>query len=106
VPENSNFTVAASTTEDDELETDFPLQQSTSGDRRSAEGAVGHGGVRLDLSTTHGNLRLKQGSAHMETPERPEAPERPEKPEKPERPPVPPRHLAAPKSPTPEPTVQ
>jgi len=61
---------------------------------------VGHGGVRLDLTTTHGNLQLKKGSDA-----RAEAPEKPEKPEKPEAP-APPRHLKAPKTPTPEPTVQ
>jgi DUF4097 and DUF4098 domain-containing protein YvlB len=108
VPQNSNFSVTATTTEDNDLETDFPLQTSTSGDRRTASGTVGHGGVRLDLSTTHGNLSLKQGS---NSPERAEAPERPEKPEKPEKPeaaekPVAPKHLKAPKTPTPEPTVQ
>ena len=106
VPENSNFTVNASTTEDDELEADFPLQATTSGDRRTLQGTVGRGGVRLDLSTTHGNLQLKKGSgARAEAPEKPEQPEKPEKPEKPEAP-IPPRHLKAPKTPTPEPTVQ
>ena len=106
VPEGANFSVTASTTEDDDLESDFPLQTSTSGDRRMLEGSVGHGGVRLDLSTTHGNLLLKRGSsAHVEAPERPEAPEKPEKPEAPEKPAVP-RHLKAPSTPTPEPTVQ
>jgi hypothetical protein len=98
VPENSNFTVSASTTEDDELESDFPLQQTTSGDRRSVQGTVGRGsGVRLDLSTSHGNLRLKQGSAVP--PEPPAAPEAP-------APPKPPKHLKAPKGATEEPTVQ
>ena len=96
VPQNSNFTVTASTTENDELETDFSLQSTTSGDRRTAEGTVGHGGVRLDLSTTHGNLRLKQGSATPLPPTPPNAPE----------PPAPPKHLKPPKTPTPEPTVQ
>jgi DUF4097 and DUF4098 domain-containing protein YvlB len=100
VPDNSNFTVNASTTEDDDLEADFPLQMTTSGDRRTLQGTVGHGGVRLDLTTTHGNLQLKKGSDA-----RAEAPEKPEKPEKPEAP-APPRHLKAPKTPTPEPTVQ
>ncbi len=109
VPEDASFVVNASTTEDDELESDFPLQRSSSGDRRTLQGTVGHGGVRLDLSTSHGNLQLKQGSSAPMPPERPEAserPEKPEKPEQPEKPAVPPRHLVAPKALTPEPTVQ
>ncbi len=101
VPENSNFTVNASTTEDDELQADFPLQSAVGGDRRTLQGTVGHGGVKLDLSTSHGNLQLKRG----EGAERPEPPEKPELPEKPEAP-VAPRHLKAPKAPTPQPTVQ
>jgi hypothetical protein len=100
VPLDSNFTVTASTTEDDELETDFPLQTMTSGDRRTASGTVGHGGVKVDLSTTHGNLRLKQGSTTpLPAPAPPKAPEAP-------APPAPPKHLKPPKTPTPEPTVQ
>ena len=107
VPEDTSFVVNASTTEDDEIQTDFPLQTSTSGDRRILQGTVGHGGVKLDLSTSHGNLQLKQGSAmRVETPEKPERPERPEKPERPEAPPAAPRHLKAPTAPTPAPTVQ
>jgi DUF4097 and DUF4098 domain-containing protein YvlB len=111
VPENANFSVTASTTEDNDLETDFPLQITTSGDRRTAEGTVGHGGVRLDLSTSHGNLELKKGSAqpHAEAPERPERPEKPEKPEKPETPQVPgagAKHLKATRGSTEQPTEQ
>jgi hypothetical protein len=98
VPENSNFTVTASTTEDDELQADFPLQSTVSGDRRTLQGTVGHGGVKLDLSTTHGNLQLKQGSGVPEPP----APRAPAPP----APPAPPKHLKAPKAPTPEPAVQ
>ena len=99
VPENSHFTVTASTTEDDELESDFPLQSTVGGDRRTLQGTVGHGGVKLDLSTTHGNLQLKQGS---EAPLPPAAPKAPAPP----APPATPKHLKAPKAPTPEPTVQ
>jgi len=90
VPPNSNFSVTATTTEDDDLETDFPLQTTTSGDRRTATGTVGHGGVRLDLSTTHGNLRLKQGSSLPMPPAPPEPP----------APLAAPKHLRAPKTPT------
>lgn len=88
VPENASFNVTASTTEDDDLETDFPLQTSTNGDRKQLSGRVGSGGVTLDLKTTHGNLELRKGMAA-----------------EPPRPPVPPRplgpvrHLRAPNTP-------
>jgi DUF4097 and DUF4098 domain-containing protein YvlB len=105
VPENTSFSTTASTTEDNDLETDFPLQVTTGGDRRTAQGTVGHGGVRLDLSTAHGNLELKKGSAQSNA----EAPERPERPEKPEPPPTPghsAKHLKAPQGSTAQPTEQ
>jgi DUF4097 and DUF4098 domain-containing protein YvlB len=100
VPENANFTVNASTTEDDDLETDFALQTTTSGDRRSLQGTVGHGGLRLDLSTTHGNLELKKGSS-LPIPPAPPAP-----PALPKEPGAPVKHFKAPKGATPEPTAQ
>jgi DUF4097 and DUF4098 domain-containing protein YvlB len=95
VPESANFSITASTTEDDDLETDFPLQSSTSGDRRTLEGAVGHGGVKLELSTSHGNLELKKGSAMPLPPPAPPAP-----------PAAPAKHFKAPKGTPPEPTAQ
>jgi len=103
VPEDTSFVVNASTTEDDELESDFPLQASTSGDRRNLQGTVGHGGVKLDLSTSHGNLQLKQGSsAPMPPPHVPQPRTAPEPP----APPAPPKHLKAPKGEPAAPTVQ
>jgi DUF4097 and DUF4098 domain-containing protein YvlB len=106
VPEDSSFVVNASTTEDNEIQADFPLQTTTSGDRRTLQGTVGHGGVKLDLSTTHGNLQLKQGSsdrmgAPMPPPKAPQAPEI-----KPPAPPAAPKHLKAPKGDAAMPTVQ
>ena len=90
-----------STTEDDDLSTDFPLQTSTSGDRRTLQGTVGHGGVKLELTTSHGNLELKKGSA---TPLPPPAPPAP--PSIPKASEAPARHFKAPKGTPPEPTVQ
>lgn len=90
VPENANFSVTANTTDDDDLETDFPLDVTTNGDRKQVTGTVGHGGVKLDLSTTHGNLELRKGSAEVASPRPPEPPEPPA---------VPGRHLRAPKTP-------
>ncbi|HUY81798.1 MAG TPA: DUF4097 family beta strand repeat-containing protein [Acidobacteriaceae bacterium] len=91
VPENARFTVAASTTQDSDLQTDFPLQVTTSGDKKQMEGTVGRGGVRLDLSTTHGDLKLHKGSAEMAPSAVPAA--------APEPPKGPVRHLRAPKTP-------
>ena len=102
VPEDTSFIVNASTTEDDEIESDFPLQTSSGGDRRTLQGTVGHGGVRLDLSTSHGNLQLKQGSSAPMPPQRPSQPSVPEPP----APPGAPKHLKAPKGETAAPTIQ
>ena len=106
VPDNANFTVNASTTEDDELEADFPLQSTTSGDRRTLQGTVGHGGVKLDLSTSHGNLQLKRGSvANAEAPEKPEKTREARKARGTEKP-AQTRHLKAPPGPPAQPAVQ
>ncbi|MBV8114545.1 MAG: DUF4097 family beta strand repeat protein [Silvibacterium sp.] len=101
VPEDTSFVVNASTTADDEIEADFPMQSSTSGDRRTLQGTVGHGGVKLDLSTSHGNLQLKQGSSAPMPPPRP-----PQPPEIKPTPPAPPKHLKAPNGEASTPTVQ
>lgn len=87
VPENANFAVTASTTEDEDLDTDFQLQTATSGDRKQASGTVGRGGVTLNLTTTHGNLELKKGMAQATLPPPPHAPAGPV------------RHLRVPKTP-------
>jgi DUF4097 and DUF4098 domain-containing protein YvlB len=89
VPENANFSVSANTTEDDDLETDFPLNVITNGDEKQVAGMVGKGGVKLDLSTTHGNLELRKGSADVASPG----------PEPSTAPSAPGRHLKAPKAP-------
>jgi DUF4097 and DUF4098 domain-containing protein YvlB len=96
VPENANFSVTASTSDDSDLETDFPLQVTTSGDQKQTSGKVGQGGVRLDLSTTHGNLELRRGSAES-VPLPPSPPTPPHGPVK---------HLRAPKTPVAPPTAQ
>ncbi len=90
VPENANFSVSASTTDDSDLQTDFPLQVTSNGDRKQMSGTVGSGGVRLDLTTTHGNLELRKGSAEIVRPTPPTPPEAPKGPVK---------HLRAPKTP-------
>jgi DUF4097 and DUF4098 domain-containing protein YvlB len=97
VPENANFSVTANTTEDDDLETDFPLEATTSGNTKQVSGTVGRGGVKLDLSTTHGNLELRKGAAQVAIPAAPAAPPAPAGPV---------RHLRAPKAPVAPPSVQ
>lgn len=89
VPDNANFTVTGSTTEDDDLRTDFPLEVTTSGDRKQLSGTVGSGGVKLTLMTTHGDLALRKGGAEIAAPTPPAAPV-------PNRPM---RHLRPPKAP-------
>lgn len=90
VPENANFSVTASTTQDSDLETDFPMKTTTTGDEQKFAGSVGDGGVKLDLSTTHGDLKLRKGSAEVAAPAVPEPPKPPSGPVK---------HLRAPKTP-------
>jgi hypothetical protein len=90
VPENANFSVNGNTTADDDLETDFPLQVTTSGDQKQVAGTVGRGGVKLDLATTHGNLELRKGGMELAAPAPPPAPPAPSGPV---------RHLRAPKAP-------
>ncbi len=111
VPENASFAVTASTTEDDDLETDFPLEVTTTNGRHTLDGTVGHGGVKLDLRTSHGNLELKKGSGLSAPPpipalKAPRAPLAPLAPIAPRTPDDTVRHLKAPKEPTPSPTAQ
>jgi DUF4097 and DUF4098 domain-containing protein YvlB len=62
MPEDANFSVTGSTSGDEAVRTDFPLHMSTEGDRQTLDGSVGHGGVKLELETEHGNLELRKGS--------------------------------------------
>ncbi|GGG98617.1 DUF4097 family beta strand repeat-containing protein [Silvibacterium dinghuense] len=100
VPSNAGFTISGSTTQDDDIETDFPLANTESGDRRSLSGTVGKGGVKIDLTTSHGTLELKKGS-NLELPPAPPAPPAPPKP------PVNAKHFKAPQDvPAPKATEQ
>jgi DUF4097 and DUF4098 domain-containing protein YvlB len=79
MPENANFRVTGSTSGDEAVRTDFPLKMSTEGGRQTLEGAVGHGGVQLQLETDHGNLELRKGenTTLALTPPKPPAPPEP-----------------------------
>ncbi|MGB6131005.1 MAG: DUF4097 family beta strand repeat-containing protein [Acidobacteriaceae bacterium] len=61
MPESANFNVTGSTSSDESIRTDFPLKVATEGERQTLEGAVGHGGVQLQLDTDHGDLELRKG---------------------------------------------
>ncbi|WP_446745475.1 DUF4097 family beta strand repeat-containing protein [Silvibacterium acidisoli] len=98
LPDNAEFSVNANTTQDDDLETDFPLQSATTNGRHTLTGTIGKGTVTLNLQTTHGNIELRKGgsSAPPEPPKPPQAPKTPE----------PPKHLKVPKVPPVPPVEQ
>jgi DUF4097 and DUF4098 domain-containing protein YvlB len=104
VPENTNFAVSGNTSSDNDLETDFPLSVTTNGDQKVISGTVGKGGVKLDLSTTHGNLELRKGSGEEVAPVPPAPPANPASPAGPPAPGTA-KHLRAPKTPV-QPTEQ
>jgi DUF4097 and DUF4098 domain-containing protein YvlB len=76
MPQSANFTVTGSTSSDEAIRTDFPLKVATDAGRQTLEGAVGHGGVQLQLQTEHGNLELRKGedTTLAETPSSPAGP--------------------------------
>lgn len=63
VPENASFHVSASTSPDESLHTDFPLKVTTEGGKKMVDGQVGSGGPKIELTTTHGSLKLSKGPA-------------------------------------------
>jgi DUF4097 and DUF4098 domain-containing protein YvlB len=92
MPESASFSVTGSTSGDEQVRTDFPLKMSTDGGRQTLEGAVGHGGVQLQLETDHGNLELRKGdntSLALTPPKPPRPPEEP----------AAPKHFKAPAAP-------
>ena len=97
VPENTGFSVDASTGEGGEIHSDFPLPTGGGDHGQTLDGTVGGGGPRLVLRAAHGELSLRKGSAALAS-----LPSPPD-------PPVPPRagsrHLKAGLTP-PEPTEQ
>lgn len=60
VPEAAGFTVEARSSRG-ELESDFPLNITKTGDDHSAEGNVGKGGKKLQLTTDHGTIEIRKG---------------------------------------------
>lgn len=62
MPGNAGFTVTGSTSDDEDIHTDFPLKITTQDGRQTLAGTVGNGGVTLQLQTEHGDLDLRKGS--------------------------------------------
>lgn len=60
LPEGAGFNVDARSTRG-ELESDFPLDISKNGDDRVAQGSVGKGGNKLQLTTDHGSIEIRKG---------------------------------------------
>ena len=60
LPEAAGFTVEARSSRG-ELESDFPLNVTRNGDDRVAEGNVGKGGKKLQLTTDHGTIEIRKG---------------------------------------------
>jgi len=97
VPANASFSLTGSTTDDNDLQTDFSLPVTTNGDQKQVSGTVGSGGVKVDLRTTHGNLELRKGGIEIPVPPTPPAPPEVKGPV---------RHLRAPESAVAGPTAQ
>jgi len=60
LPENAGYSVDARSSRG-ELETDFPLSETKSGDDHIVQGTVGKGGARLQLTTDHGSIEIRKG---------------------------------------------
>jgi DUF4097 and DUF4098 domain-containing protein YvlB len=100
LPPNASATIDGRTHNGD-IVSDFALQ--ISGDEnKSVNGQIGHGGPRITLSASNGDVRIKQGSAFPTEP--PAAASAPAEPGRPAPPPNAP-HLKAPKAPA-EPVAQ
>ena len=60
LPESAGFNVDARSSRG-ELESDFPLNVTRNGDDRVAQGSVGKGGNKLQLTTDHGSIEIRKG---------------------------------------------
>jgi DUF4097 and DUF4098 domain-containing protein YvlB len=60
LPENAGFAVNARSSRG-ELESDFELNVTKTGDDRVAQGNVGKGGNKLQLTTDHGTIEIRKG---------------------------------------------
>lgn len=60
LPENAGFDVDARSTRG-EFESDFSLNVTKNGDDRVAQGSLGKGGNKLQLTTDHGTIEIRKG---------------------------------------------
>lgn len=60
LPDAAAYTVDARSSRG-ELESDFPLNVTKTGDDQVGEGNVGKGGLKLQLSTDHGSIGIRKG---------------------------------------------
>jgi DUF4097 and DUF4098 domain-containing protein YvlB len=88
MPEHAGFVVQATTSNGD-IDTDFPLSPSGSGNSKSLNGTVGNGGTHLFLTTSNGDISIHKGTV---APMPPTAP-------------VPPKVTLAPPTPPTNPTL-
>ena len=100
LPSNAGFFLHGQTDDDDEIESDLGLPQSTTGSLKTVSGQVGQGGPHLELRTNHGDLTIHR--SHGDLTLRPIPPIPPISPTPPARV----RHLHSPAAAAPEPTVQ
>ena len=63
LPAGAGFSLNGRTGSDDEIESDFPLQQASSSGEKTTGGQVGQGGPHLALSTDHGDLTIHRSLA-------------------------------------------
>ncbi len=87
VPEGAGFSVDAQTTGGD-ISNDFGFSVLEANHRNSVSAKVGTGKAKISISTTHGDVAVRKGSAAVSepAPESPQTPEIPETPAKPAKP--------------------
>jgi DUF4097 and DUF4098 domain-containing protein YvlB len=60
LPEGASFSVDARSSRG-ELESDFPLEVTRTGDDRLAQGKLGKGDYKMQLTTDHGTIEIRKG---------------------------------------------
>jgi DUF4097 and DUF4098 domain-containing protein YvlB len=77
IPTKAGFTVQASASDSNDVDTDFALSSDTSGGRKTLSGQVGGGGPHLVITAEHGDLSLRRGDGGLAVPAAPAAPPAP-----------------------------
>ncbi len=79
VPTGWSFALQA-TARNGDIDSALKLPVSSVGSGQTTQGQVGSGGPRIELTTDHGDLEIRETDATVEPPEAPEAPDAPEPP--------------------------